>query len=422
MNNQAPKQFTERFWLLWGSQAVSIAGSFAVQFAIIWWLTRSTGSATVLASAALVGLLPQVLLGPIFGALVDRWNRKRIMLIADTTVALASAWLAWMFYIDAASITHVFVALGVRAIGGALHAPAMLASTSLMVPEEHYVRVQGLNQALQSGSPLLAAPLGALLVSWLPMSSIMMIDVGTALVAVIPLLVVRVPQPQDGPDTAEQSSVFADVAAGIRYLRQHREHMYLVLGATLANFFVVPAFVLLPLFVMQELGGGAYYLSVLHLVIAVGGVVGGSLLASWGGFERHVYTVLMGFAFVGAATLLIGIAPTDSLWMPATGMFFVGAAAAMINGAIMAILQSQVAANFQGRLFTLLGSIAGAITPLALLLAAPVAELFGIRFWYVAGGACCLLLAVAASFIQAITGMEDNPADADAVSDRRNVT
>ena len=413
MNNQAPKQFTERFWLLWGSQAVSLAGSFAVQFAIIWWLTSSTGSATVLASAALVGLLPQVLLGPFFGALVDRWNRKRIMLVADSVTALASAWLAWMFYVDAASITHVFVALGVRAIGGAFHVPAMLASTSLMVPEEHYVRVQGLNQALQSGSPLLAAPLGALLVSWLPMSSIMMIDVGTALIAVIPLLFVKVPQPQNTSENSEQTSVLADVAEGIRYLRQHSEQMYLVLGATLANFFVVPAFVLLPLYVMQELGGGAYYLSVLQLTIAAGGVVGGSLLASWGGFERHVHTVILGFAVVGAGTTIIGVAPTESQWMPAAAMLFVGAAAAMISGSIMAILQARVAANYQGRLFTLVGSIAGAITPLALLLAAPVAELLGIRFWYVAGGVCCLLLAAVALFVPAITDMENSPADAD---------
>jgi DHA3 family macrolide efflux protein-like MFS transporter len=413
MNNQAPKQFAERFWLLWGSQAVSLAGSFAVQFAIIWWLTSSTGSATVLASAALVGLLPQVLLGPFFGALVDRWNRKHIMLIADSVTALASAWLAWMFYVDAASIAHVFVALGVRAIGGAFHAPAMLASTSLMVPEEHYVRVQGLNQALQSGSPLLAAPLGALLLSWLPMSSIMMIDVGTALVAIIPLLFVRVPQAQNASENPKQSSVLADVAEGIRYLRQHSEQMYLVLGATLANFFVVPAFVLLPLFVMLELGGGAYYLSVLQLTIAAGGVVGGSLLASWGGFERHVYTVILGFAVVGAGTTIIGVAPTQSQWMPAAAMFFVGVAAAMINGSIMAILQARVDANYQGRLFTLVGSIAGAITPLALLLAAPVAELLGIRFWYVAGGACCLLLATIAVFVPAITGMENSPEDAD---------
>ena len=143
MNQHAPKEFSDRFWLLWSSQAVSLAGSFAVQFAIIWWLTETTGSATVLATAAMIGLLPQVFLGPFFGALVDRWNRKRIMLFADSAIAIASGWLAWMFYIDAATTTHVFMVLGARAIGGALHAPAMLASTSLMVPEEHYVRVQG---------------------------------------------------------------------------------------------------------------------------------------------------------------------------------------------------------------------------------------------------------------------------------------
>ncbi len=412
MNHHAPKAFVDRFWLLWGSQAASLAGSFAVQFAIIWWLTSTTGSATVLATAALIGLLPQVLLGPFIGALVDRWNRKRIMLIADSVIALASAWLAWMYYIDAATSTHVFVVLGVRAIGAAFHAPAMLASTSLMVPEEHYVRVQGLNQALQNGSPLLAAPLGALLVNWLPMSSVLLIDVITALVAVIPLLFVRVPQPDAGEsDDVAQASVVAEVADGLRYLRSHALQMYLVVGAAFVNFCVVPAFALLPLFVLQVLGGGAYYLSVLQLVFGAGGIVGGSLLASWGGFERRIYTVLLGFACMGLASLLLGITPADSSWLPGTAMLLVGAAAAMINGAIMAILQSQVAADYQGRLFTLLGSLAGAIAPLSLLLAAPVAELFGIRFWYVAGGASCLLVALAAVLTPAITAVAEEPAD-----------
>ena len=86
MNSQAPKQFSDRFWLLWGSQAISIAGSYAVQFAVIWWLTTTTGSATVLATATMIGLLPQVLLGPFFGALVDRWHRKTIMLVSDSLI------------------------------------------------------------------------------------------------------------------------------------------------------------------------------------------------------------------------------------------------------------------------------------------------------------------------------------------------
>jgi DHA3 family macrolide efflux protein-like MFS transporter len=407
MNNQAPKQFSERFWLLWGSQAVSLAGSFAVQFAIIWWLTATTGSATVLATATMIGLLPQVLLGPFFGALVDRWNRKRIMLIADSVIAIASAWLAWMFYIDAATATHVFVVLGVRAVGAAIHGPAMLASTTLMVPEEHYVRVQGLNQALTNGSPLLAAPLGALLVSTLPMSAVMMVDVLTALIAVVPLVFVAIPQPDEDEKNDASQSIFADVAEGIRYLRDRKEQMYLIVGATFVNFCIVPAFALLPLLVLQEFNGGAYYLSVLQLIFGVGGVIGGSVLASWGGFERRVYTVILGFTLMGVGTLLIGVAPNSASWLPGVALFLVGTAAALINGAIMAILQARVAADYQGRLFTLLASIAGAITPFALLLAAPIAELFGIRFWYIAGGVACIAVAVMSAIIPAITKMED---------------
>ena len=205
--------------------------------------------------------------------------------------------------------------------------------------------------------------------------------------------------------------MLGDVAEGIGYLRQHRETLYLVIGATLVNFCVVPAFALLPLFVMQELGGGAYYLSVVQLVFGIGGVIGGSLLAGWGGFQRRIVTVLAGFACMGLASLLLGVAPGDSNWMPATAMFMVGAAAAIINGAVVAILQSIVAADYQGRLFTLLASIAGAMTPIALLLAAPVAELLGIRFWYLAGGVSCMLVALAGTMIPTLAEMSDEVVD-----------
>jgi DHA3 family macrolide efflux protein-like MFS transporter len=336
------------------------------------------------------------------------------MLVSDSLIALASAWLAWMFYVDAATPTHVFIVLGIRAIGGAIHGPAMLASTTLMVPEEHYPRIQGLNQALTSGSPLLAAPLGALLFSVMPMSALMMIDVLTALIAVIPLLFVFVPQPRETADGEHTTSVLTDVAEGVRYLRDHREQMYLVIGATFVNFCIVPAFALLPLLVMQELNGGAFYLSGLQLLFGAGGVVGGSVLASWGGFERRVYTVILGFAMMGVATLMVGVAPASAPWLPCTGLLLVGAAAALINGAIMAILQIRVAPDYQGRLFTLLASIAGAMIPFALLLAAPVAELLGIRFWYIAGGVTCIVVAIVSAMVPAIARMEDLQSDASA--------
>lgn len=139
------------FFVVWSGQALSLFGSQLVQFALVWWLTRSTGSATVLAMASLMGLLPQVLLSPVAGALVDRWNRKAVMAAADAGIALATVALAALYALDAVQVWEVYALMLLRGVGGAFHWPAMQASTSLMVPEKHLGRVAGLNQALWGG-------------------------------------------------------------------------------------------------------------------------------------------------------------------------------------------------------------------------------------------------------------------------------
>jgi DHA3 family macrolide efflux protein-like MFS transporter len=147
------------FFILWTGQSLSLVGSQAVQFALIWWLTKTSGSATILASATLLGLLPPIVLGPVIGALIDRWNRKTVMLAADGFVAAASLLLAWLFSAGIANIPHVLALLFMRAIGAAFHSPAMTASTSLMVPEKRLTRIQGLNQSMQGLLTIVAAPL-----------------------------------------------------------------------------------------------------------------------------------------------------------------------------------------------------------------------------------------------------------------------
>lgn len=138
-----------RFFAIWTGQAFSIVGSRLAQFALVWWLTKATGSATVLATATLVAILPGVLLGPFSGALVDRWNRRLIMIVADASVAAISVWIAYLFWTESVAVWHIYVAMLARALGGAFHWPSMQASTSLMVPKEHLPRVAGLNQMIQ---------------------------------------------------------------------------------------------------------------------------------------------------------------------------------------------------------------------------------------------------------------------------------
>jgi DHA3 family macrolide efflux protein-like MFS transporter len=395
------------FLVLFGGQSVSLLGSQAVQFAMIWWLTASTGSAAVLAVAGLLGLAPQIVMGPVIGALVDRWNRKRILWLADSLVAVASAGLALAFLAGPVPYPVVLAVLFVRALGGAFHAPAMLASTSLMVPERHLTRIQGLQQAVQGGALIVTAPLGALLVGTLPMAAVMAVDVVTALVALAPLAFIVVPQPDhsavdDG--SLGVRSTWRDILAGVTYLRERAGHVPLLAMATVVNLCMVPALALLPLLVVEQ-GGGAATLGWLNSAFGIGTIVGGVLLGVWGGFRRRVHTTFAGLMLAGVGTIVLGTA--GSAAMAVAGIVLLGVTIPCINGPIQAVLQATIAPELQGRVFTLYGSAAGAMTPLGLAIAAPVAELLGVEAWYLAGGVACVAMGVAGFLIPSIARIED---------------
>ena len=214
---QVESNWKRTFFLIWTGQAFSLLGSSLVQFALVWWLTQKTGSATVLAAATFVALLPSVFLGPFVGALVDRWNRRIVMIAADGMVALATAALVILFWLDIAQVWHVYVVLFVRSLTGTFHFPAMQASTSLMVPDKHLSRISGLNQALRGILNIAAPPLGALLIGLIPMAAVMAIDIVTAAIAILPLLFVSIPQPQQAnpSEAVTPTTVLRDVAAGV---------------------------------------------------------------------------------------------------------------------------------------------------------------------------------------------------------------
>jgi DHA3 family macrolide efflux protein-like MFS transporter len=394
------------FLILWTGQALSLVGSTAVQFALIWWLTRETGSAAVLAMATLLGLLPTVALGPLIGVLVDRWDRKRVMLAADAMVALASLVLAYLYFAGAATTGIVLVLLFLRGLGGAFHSPAMLASTSLMISGEHLTRIQGLNQMLQGGLNIVAAPLGAFLVAVLPMSGVMLVDVATALFAIVPLVFIRVPRPACAGGAALDlaSSIWSEMMAGVHYLLERRGHMSLVVMAALINACLAPAFSLLPLLVAGELRGDALQLAWVSAAFGIGSIAGGILLGIWGGTRRRILTVLPGLAGLGVGVVAVGIAPA---YVPAlAAMLLVGLVVPFVNGPIQAILQATIAAEYQGRVFTLIGSLAGVTAPLGLLVAAPVAEIAGVRTWFVTGGIVCLAMGIAGFLVPSLLRIE----------------
>ena len=183
--------------------------------------------------------------------------------------------------------------------------------------------------------------------------------------------------------------------------------MSLIVMAALINLCLVPAFSLLPLLVSAELGGDALGLGWMSSGFGIGTIAGGIILGLWGGFRRRILTTLSALVGLGVGVAAVGLAPAYASALAA--MLMVGLTVPFANGPIQAILQATIAADYQGRVFTLVGSLAGVTAPLGLLLAAPVAEMVGVRAWYVTGGFVCLSMGVAGFFLPSLMRIEEPP-------------
>jgi DHA3 family macrolide efflux protein-like MFS transporter len=407
------------FFTIYTGQALSLLGSQLVQFALIWHLTVETGSATVLATASLVGLVPHVVLGPIVGTLVDRWNRRLIMVVADAIIALATVALAVLFALNQVEIWHIYVLMFIRSLAGGFHGNSMTASTSLMVPKEHLTRIQGINQMLNGGLNIVAAPLGALLLELLPIQGILAIDVGTAILAIAPLFVFAIPQPERTENgnlqADEKTSVWQDFAAGLRYVVSWPAILIIASMAVLINFLLTPAFSLLPLLVKEYFNGDAIQLGWVNSAFGVGIIAGGLLLSVWGGFRRKIMTSMLGLAGMGIGTLLMSQVPPTGIYIAIGAALIVGIMQPITNGPIFAVMQSTVAPDMQARVFSLLSSAAGGMSPIGLLIAGPLSDKFGIQTWFMLGGTICLMMAIIGYFIPALRNIETDQEDVDEV-------
>ena len=404
------ENWKSRFFTIWAGQAASLFGSSLVQFALVWWLTVTTGSATVLATATLAGMLPQILLSPFAGVVVDRASRRLVMLMADGLTALFTLLLAVLFATGQAQVWHVYAIMFIRSATGAFHFPAMQASTSLMVPEQHLSRVAGMNSTLQGLMSIAAPALGALLVSLLPMQHVMLIDVGTAAIATLPLLFIAIPQPKrEGSalgEGATKPSFMADLREGVRYVLAWRGLTIMLGMAMLANFMLTPAGSLTPILVTKHFAGGAPQLALLDAMWGVGMIAGGLLLSVWGGFKRRIFTSLFGLMLLGISFAGVSVVPSGIFVAALVFFGLAGLANPITNGPIFAVMQATIAPDKQGRVMALIGALSTAVTPLSLLVAGPIADAFGVQVWYLVGGVTCLALGVAGFFIPALANIE----------------
>lgn len=401
----------KKFFVLWSSQAASLFGSAVVNFALAWYLTRETGSATVLATALMVAIIPQIVLGPFVGPLVDRWSRKKIMIFADFSTMLFTVVLVILFYTDAVQIWHIYVIMIGRAIGETFQFPALGASIPMIVPEKQLVRANGLYQMLQSAIKIVAPPAGAFLMEALPMQGVLSVDIITAVIAIACLLPLVIPQPER-TTLAVKPDYFGDMKQGFHYVWSRRGLVMLMgLVASLIFFTAAPAS-LIPVLVNTHLAGDVVKLGWLGSASGIGGIAGGLFLGVWGGFKKRIRTALLGFLIMIPCSVGLGLtSPTIFYTTTVPAMLFMGVGLALVSAPLTAIMNSVVAKDIQGRVFSLYGSVVTVVIPLGLIIGGPVADWLGIRsLYFIASGAWLVILPLA-MFSKSLMDLENQKAE-----------
>jgi DHA3 family macrolide efflux protein-like MFS transporter len=275
-----------------------------------------------------------------------------------------------------------------------------------MVPANQLTRIGGLNQVLAGATAILAPPAGALLIETLPIQGILTIDVATAIIAVMSLFFVQVPQPECS-SPQEKVSIWRDVKSSFKYVWTWRGLAIVTGISMMLNFMLVPAFSLLSLIVFEHFKGSALQLGWMEAAFGTGMLAGGALLSIWGGFEKRINTMIVGTGLLGLMMVVIGAVPADCIFLAIGAMFLVGVGLSFGNGAGQALLQVLVVPDMQGRVFATLRALRSLMAPLGLALAGPFTDVFGMQSWMLGAGIGITIMIATMPFIPQVADIEE---------------
>lgn len=384
------------FFTIWAGQAISLITSAVLQMVIIWYLTDTTGSALVLSMATMVGFLPQAILGTMIGVLVDRWNRKLVMIGADLIIAVAGVVLAVVALMIELPVWVVMVVLFIRSIGTAFHSPALSAATPLLVPEDQLTKCAGYSQSVQSVSYILSPAIAAFLYATWDLNLIIALDVLGALVACITVTIVAIPK-QEIKTEMVQSSIISEAKAGYNILKENKGLFALLWIGAFYCFIYMPINALFPLMSMSYFVGTTTNASIVEIMFAVGMLAGGLLLSTWGGFKKPTISIVTSFIAMGFALIIAGLLPINGFFIFVFCSAIMGFSAPFYSGVQMALIQEKIQPEYLGRVFGLLGSIMSLAMPLGLIVSGIFADQIGINRWFAVSGIGILILALLSS-------------------------
>lgn len=370
--------------LFLAGQTISLFGSSLVQYAIMWYITLKTQSGVMMTISIVCGFVPMFFISPFAGVWADRYNRKILIILADAMIALSTLILAILYLMGYDALWLLFVMSAIRALGSGVQTPAIGALLPQLVPEDKLTKVNATNGSIQALVMLASPMLSGALLNMATIETIFFIDVITAAIAIL-ILLFLLHVPAHAKALQQQSmSYFSDMYKGYIYIKNHDYvKSYFVFCAF---FFVLaaPAAFLTPLQVTRNFGDDVWRLTAIEITFSTGMMVGGIIMASWGGFRNKVHTMTLSSLVIGACTFALGVIP--AFWMYLIFMGFIGIAMPIFNTPSTVLLQEKVEADFLGRVFGVLGMISSVMMPLGMIVFGPLADIIKIEWMLIGTG------------------------------------
>lgn len=364
----------QAFFVMWVGQLFSLIGSAMTGFAIPIYIFGETQRVQELALLGLAFMLPLIVVSPFAGTIVDRNNRKMMMILSDFAAGLTTIVVLLLVWSGKLEIWHLYIT---NAINGAFQTfqwPAYSAAISVMIPKEQYGRAHGLTSLSEAGSGIFAPLLAGALLGAVGLQGILLIDIVTFIFAIGTLLFIYVPDPPRTKEGQEGAGSFwSETGYGFRYIWKRPSLMGLQLVFFSGNFLATLAFTAMAAMILYRTDQNAQLYAWVSSAGAIGGVLGGLVMSGWGGPKQKVHGVLLGWAASGAfGMVLMGLGQTWLVW--AASSFLGSALVPLVNGSNQAIWQAKVAPDVQGRVFSIRRLIAWVTNPLAQLLVIPLTD------------------------------------------------
>ena len=395
------------FAIIWTGQFLSILTSSIVNFAIVLWLSLETGSAEVLAFATMAALLPQSVLGLFTGIFIDRWKRKRVMIMADSFIAFCTLILAVLFYFDLAKISHIYVLLALRSVGSAFHMPAMQASVPLLAPKSELMRIAGINQVIQSVCNIAGPALAGLFITMMKMTNILLLDVAGAAFACLSLCFVFIPDPSQEERNSELH-LWREAKEAIMEVRNQYGLSWLFLLSILATFVIMPVSVLFPLMTLNHFAGNAFQVSLVEVSWGGGALLAGALL----GLKKYRWNEILlingMYIALGLTFLFSGLLPVSGFIWFAVLTALGGVCGSLYFATFTTVIPSRIDPGVMGRVFSFYMSFSMLPSMIGLLSTGFLADSIGLGNTFIISGGFLCLIGIISFFIPSLISLKES--------------